>query len=180
MIAQRVMQLVLAAVLLFAGWVHAAPLTGKSLSGTNSDGTFSPGTTAAVGAGVEFTADYFSTPFFSIDVDEDGLVTVTDVLSGALIHNNGQLLSFFDVFANIDPIIGFDLTSTSGVTDISQSDLAFSADSFSMEVGSGTVWSTGDFFTAQLRFEQVPEPGSALLVALALAGIGLVRHRKAA
>lgn len=178
MLAKRFAELALAAALIVGNAAYAGPLTGKTLSATNSAGTFSPATTAAVGSGVEFTADFSSIPFFSIDFDENGLVTVTDILGGGLGHGAGQLLSFFDVFAEIGPIVGFNFVSSSGVTGIDQSDLSFTANSIAMEVGSGTSWVTGDTFTAQIQFAPVPEPASMALLAIGLAGIAMSGKRK--
>lgn len=179
MIAKRFAKLALACALMVSSAAYAGPLTGKSLSGTNSDGTFLPATTAAIGAGVEFTADFFSTPFFSIDFDGNGLVKVTEILNGGLGHGAGQLLSFFDIFADIGQITGFDFVSASGVTGIDQSDLSFTADSISMEVGTGTSWASGDFFTAQIRFAaQVPEPAPVALLGIGLLGMAMSRRRK--
>ena len=174
---QRISSLAVAA-LFTCGTAVAGQLTGETLQGSYDQGGFSPSNQAVVGAGVEFRADFAGIPFFDIDIDDNGLVTVTDILGGSLGRGAPHLLSFFDVFFSIDPIIGFDLISTSGVSGISQSDLSFTADSFSMQVGSDTRWVTGDHFVAQLRFGdgRIPVPATFLLIGLGLAAAGGVRR----
>lgn len=179
MISQRFTKLALTLALLIGSSAYAGPLTGTSLSCTNTVGACSP-STAAIGGGVEFSVDYFGNPFYSINFDQNGLVTVTDILGGLLINGSGQSLSFFDVFTAIAPITGFNLVSTSGVTGFSQSDLSFTADSISMAVGNAATWRNGSSFTAQIQFAQVPEPASIALLGMGLIGVFMSRRRKSA
>lgn len=156
----------------------AGPLTGQTVGATNSTGAILPAATAAVGPGVEFTSFKFGTlDFFSADLTENGEITIALILTGSLNHGAGQLISFFDVFSAIPDVVGATLVSTSGVSGITQSDINFTPNTVTMELGLGTFWtSTGANFVVRLNF--APEPGSLALLAIAVAGLAGLRLRR--
>jgi hypothetical protein len=159
---------------------QAGPLTGQTLGGTDIEVNGAPSPlvppTALVGSGVEFRVDYGATPFFSVDFTEDALVTVTQILSGRLGHGAQHSVTFFDVAGTIPDILDVSLTGTFGVTGITQSDISWTTDSFTVELGSGTSWGPGDFFTMQVT--HVPEPTTLALLGFGLVGVSVAVMRR--
>lgn len=135
-----------------SGWVDAPalPLSGVTLEGS---GIFPiVPSSAIVGPGIEFyMTDPWSNELFSIDFDESGFVTVTNLIGLHVIY--GDLPATFTVTSSpAETITGFELGTVSGVTGITQTDLAFDEISVSTQLGMDTRWEIGGAFSAQMLF----------------------------
>lgn len=136
-----------------SGWVDTPtlPLSGVTLEGMGVWWPIVP-SSAMVGPGIEFyMTDPWANEMFSIDFDESGLVTVTNLIGVHVIY--GDLPATFTVTNGpTTTITGFELGAISDVSGITQADLTFSETSVSMQLGIDTRWEIGGAFSAQMLF----------------------------
>lgn len=159
--------------------VNAGPLTNQTLSGSgNNLGQ----ATAIVGPAAEFSfLDGFGEPF-TLDFDDDGLLTITGVLQdGDMLFLSGNAYTFGDLNGTIPAIVGLSFVSASGAFNFSAGNSAFTANSLTIDFG-GSTWAGSGTRTAQfqIRFEAapVPEPAAAGLVGLGLLGLLFARRQR--
>jgi hypothetical protein len=141
----------------------AGPLSRKTLGSDSSYnvGIFPP--SAVVGRGDEF-GDLMGNLAF--DFDEFGYLTISLEFGILDLRDGGEYVEFFDQNGDIDKIVGFTLLSAdSGISNLDQGDLSFTANSVRVVVG-GTKWMgenskvamRGEFATINSDPDPDPDP----------------------
>jgi hypothetical protein len=124
-----------------------------------------------VGAGVELPfGSIVNGPILAIDLsDTEVRFEVSSLAIFSPTAVNGW--KFSDTTNSIPDIAGVIVGPLSGgVSGLANSDLSFDANSIFVNLESVTAAGAGDFWTLKVEF--VPEPGSLILAALGLVGIG--------
>lgn len=131
----------------------------------------------AVDSGVETTAVFGSVVAeFSFDFSDGGLLQVNFLPDYDLSAGGAGQFVFTVLTSGFPGFNGFELLSASGVA-FDQSRLTFTPDSLSIAYA-GPTWTEGSGFIAQIG--TVPLPATLPLLAAGLAGLALLRRRRAA
>lgn len=153
----------------------AATLTGGQLTANDPSGAFifDPNPFSVGQVTTARVTDAFAWEF---SLSEDGLFTATNVGLTINIPQGQPAFTFTDTTGSLPDFIGFTLISVTGVSDFTQDNLGFTADSLSFLLSRPssieTRWEEGAQVTA--RVEVIPLPATLPLVLAALGGLGLL------
>lgn len=133
---------------------------------------------AVVGSGAEF--QIFARTWDLTDTQ----ITTTFTESGWFATAPFNGIVFSDLMDNLASIVGVTIDAATNLNGFTASNVGFDANSISINYvsnGVGLTFTPGDQVVLNVQFAQtVPEPGSLLLVAAALAAAAGLRQRRAA
>lgn len=131
-----------------------------------------------VGAGVEFSIDFISTPAFNVDIDASS-ISVTQVFGSPIGTGAGEVLVLGDLdwLGLTGKIVGISGFSTNEGPDITANDITFTDHEVRFTM-SPNVWAANSFARWDLVTEHIPEPETIALFGLGLAGMALSRRKK--
>ncbi len=163
-----------------AGWMGAANATligdtvGCNITG---GGSFScdVATNTVVDPGIEFYVG--GGQFISVDISASAIALnflQTGSLGGTIINLTG--LDWVDM--PLGEIIGFELTSNSGINGFASNDISFGAHNVSINLIETDFNAGASAAISLITDHQVPEPGTIVLLGFGLVGLGLTRKRR--
>ena len=170
-------------VVLLAPTVAHASLIGDSVTCAIVGGPASfaciPGANT-VGAGVEFSIDFLSTPSFTVDIGASS-VSVTQVFGQPISTGAGEVLVLGDLdwIGLVGKIVGISGFSTNVATgNITAGDVTFTDHEVRFDM-SPNIWQVGTFASWDLVTQHIiPEPGTLALFGIGLAGLGFTGWRR--